>query len=106
MPACILSPEARKNLISIRAYTKKKWGIRQAKNYIKALEQCFNKIVKNPHLGRERPEIKPGYRSVAEGKHVIFYRVSDAGVEILGIPHGSMDIEHRLGHPKIKPREG
>jgi len=50
-------------------------------------------------------EIKPGYRSVAEGKHVIFYRVSDAGVEILGIPHSSMDIEHRLGRAKIKPRE-
>ena len=90
MPAYILSPEARKNLINIRAYTKKKWGIQQAKNYIKALEQCFDKIAKNPHLGRERPEIKPGYSSVAEGKHVIFYRVNDASVEILGIPHGSL----------------
>ena len=106
MPVYILSPEARKNLISVRAYTKKKWGIQQAKNYIKALEQCFDKIAKNPRLGRERPEIKPGYRSIAEGKHVIFYRVSDAGVEILGIPHGSMDLEHRLGRAIIKPREG
>lgn len=106
MSAYILSPETRKNFVGIRAYTKKKWGIQQATNYIKALEQCFDKIAKNPHLGRERPEIKPGYRSITEGKHIVFYRVSDAGVEILGVPHSSMDIEHRLGRARIKPREG
>ncbi len=47
-------------------------------------------------MGRERPEIKPGYRSIAEGKHVIFYRVGDSGIEILRILHERMDIEHRL----------
>ena len=46
---------------------------------------------------RERPEIKPGYRSMAEGKHVIFYRVGESGIEILRILHGRMDIEQRMG---------
>jgi plasmid stabilization system protein ParE len=45
---------------------------------------------------RERPEVKPGFRSMAEGKYVIFYRVGDSGIGILRIPHGRMDIERCL----------
>ncbi|MCP3867415.1 MAG: type II toxin-antitoxin system RelE/ParE family toxin [Gammaproteobacteria bacterium] len=88
------------NLIGIRAYTKEKWGIQQAITYIKALEKRFIQIAENPNLGKERPEIKPGYRSLVEGKHVIFYRVTHSGVEILGVPHTNMDLVHRLGPSK------
>jgi len=56
-------------------------------------------------MGRERPEIKSGYRSIAEGKHVIFYRAGDNGIEILRILHGRMNIEHRLGQTKIQVRK-
>ena len=100
MPAYVLSPEAKNHLIGIRAYTKEKWGTQQAITYIKALEKRFIQIAENPHLGKERPEIKPGYRSLVEGKHVIFYRVTHSGVEILGLPHTNMDLELRLGPSK------
>jgi toxin ParE1/3/4 len=96
MPSYRLSPEAKKDLLNIRAYTQKKRGNQQAQKYIDALEKRCNDLARNPHLGRERPEIKPGYRSIAEGKHVIFYRADDSSIEILRIPHGRMDIEHRL----------
>ena len=56
--------------------------------------------MQSPHIGRERPEIKSGYRSLAEGKHVIFYRVGDGGIDILRILHGRMDIEHRMGQTR------
>lgn len=39
MPSYSLSPEAKKDLLTIRAYTKNKWGIRQAQKYIDALEK-------------------------------------------------------------------
>ena len=42
---------------------------------------------------------------MAEGKHVIFYRVGDSGIEILRIAHGRMDIEHRLGQMKTMVSE-
>lgn len=97
MPSYSLSPEAKKDLLSIRAYTQKEWGSQQAQKYIDALEKRCDGLSQRPHTGRERPEIKPGYRSVAERKHVIFYRACDSGIEILRIPHGRMDIEHHLG---------
>ena len=102
MPSYRLSPEAKKDLLNIRAYTQKKWGNQQAQKYIDALERRCDELARSLHMGRERPEIKPGYRSIAEGKHVIFYRAGDSGIEILRIPHGRMDIEHHLGQTKTK----
>jgi toxin ParE1/3/4 len=96
MPSYSLSLEAKKDLLNIRAYIRKKWGNQQAQKYIDALEKRCDELARSPQMGRERPEIKPGYRSMAEGKHVIFYRVVDSGIEILRIPHGRMDIERCL----------
>ncbi len=64
--------------------------------YIDALEKKCTQLARSPHIGRERSEIKSGYRSLAEGKHIIFYRVGDGGIDILRILHGRMDIEHRM----------
>ena len=100
MPSYSLSPEAKKDLLTIRAHTQNKWGIQQAQKYIDALEIKCEKLARSPHIGRERPEIKPGYRSITEGKHVIFYRVGDSGIDILRILHERMDIEHRMGQTK------
>jgi toxin ParE1/3/4 len=97
MSSYSLSPEAKKDLLDIHAYTQNKWGRQQAQKYIDALEKRCDELGQSPHLGRERPEIKPGYRSIADGKHVIFYRVGDGGIEILRILHGRMDIEQRMG---------
>ncbi len=92
-----LSPEAKKDLLVIRAYTRDKWGNQQAQKYIDALEKKCEELAQSPNMGRERPEIKSGYRSLPEGKHVIFYRVGNSGIDILRILHGRMDIEHRMG---------
>ena len=97
MSSYSLSPEAKKDLLDIHAYTQNEWGLQQAQKYIYALEKRCDELAQSPHIGRERPEIKPGYRSIAEGKHVIFYRVSDSDIEILRILHGRMDIEQRMG---------
>jgi len=101
MPSYSLSPEAIKDLLTIRANTQNKGGIQQAQKYIDALEIKCEKLARSPYIGRERPEIKPGYRSITEGKHVIFYRVGDSGIDILRILHGRMDIELRMGQTKI-----
>ena len=38
---------------------------------------------KNPFAGRSRDEIRPGYRSFPVGQYVVFYRLSDSGVQIM-----------------------
>ncbi len=61
-----------------------------------SLEKRFNDLVKTPYLGRPRPDIQKDYRSIPEGKHIIFYRVTNDIIEIIGNPHASMDVESHL----------
>ncbi|MFV2061259.1 MAG: type II toxin-antitoxin system RelE/ParE family toxin [Gammaproteobacteria bacterium] len=96
MSSYLLSTEAKKDFLSIRAYTLKRWGALQAQKYLDSLEKKCDDLVKRPHLGRERPEIKTGFRSISEGKHMIFYRVSKKGIEILRVLHTRVDIEYKL----------
>ena len=61
-------------------------------DYLRSLNKRFEWLARNPFAGRERNDVQPGYRSFPEGSHVIFYMVSDEYVDIIGIPHKSMDI--------------
>ena len=56
----------------------------------------FEWQAENPLTGRERNDVHPGYRSFPEGSHIIFYVISDECVDIIGIPHKSMDVEPDL----------
>jgi toxin ParE1/3/4 len=49
-------------------------------------------LSKFPRLGRARDELHPGIRSVLVGMYLIFYRVTDAAVEIVRILHGARDL--------------
>ncbi|HJM51105.1 MAG TPA: type II toxin-antitoxin system RelE/ParE family toxin [Alphaproteobacteria bacterium] len=103
----VLTKPARADLKRIGQYTAEKWGIDQEKKYLTQLFERFDALAENPHLGRERPEIKPGYRSIVEGRHVIFYRVRGAKVEILNVLHGQMDLKRQLENPRRpRPRRG
>jgi len=60
--------------------------------YLQSLNSRFDWLAENPLTGRERNDAHPGYRSYLEGSHIIFYIVNDDDVDIIGIPHKSMDI--------------
>jgi len=92
----LLSAIAQQDIISIRDYTMNTWGQEQVSTYLSQLEQRFELLASNPQLGKKRDDVKEGYRSFQEGRHVIFYRVSEVGIEIIGIPHQSEDIEHHF----------
>jgi len=96
MSAYRLSPEAAKDILLIREYTQKKWGSSQAVKYINEIENKCKELSENPQLGRERPEIKLGYRSINEGKHIIFYRCSHSDIDILRVLHTRMDFHNIL----------
>ena len=44
-------------------------------------------------LGKARDEVAMGYRSYPEGRHVIFYLITDESIDIIGLPHRSRDID-------------
>ena len=92
----LLSELAQQDIISIRDYTMDTWGQEQVSKYLSQLEQRFEWLAENPQLGKKRDDVKEGYRSYPEGRHVIFYRITEGGVEVIGVPHQSEDIEHHF----------
>ncbi len=91
-----LTLAAKNDLKEIWRDTVERWSEQQAEKYIYQLEKKFKDLATTPKLGRSRPDIQKGYRSLPEGKHIIFYRVADNIIEIIGIPHASMDVETHL----------
>jgi toxin ParE1/3/4 len=40
--------------------------------------------------------VQPGYLCFPEGMHIVFYKIGKEGIDILGIPHQSMDVVRYL----------
>ncbi|MCI0697523.1 type II toxin-antitoxin system RelE/ParE family toxin [candidate division KSB1 bacterium] len=87
----IISPNARMDLIGIGIYTEKQWGKRQRKKYLNQLESKIRRLAKNPAQGRQHHELPEAPYGYHEGRHVIFYRLTSDGIEIIRILHDSMD---------------
>jgi toxin ParE1/3/4 len=91
MPKYILSSRADSDLEEIWDYTDQKWGRDQARTYLTQLENRMLILAHHPALGRKRYDIPGEPMSFHEGRHVIFYRSSQAGIEILRVLHDAMD---------------
>jgi toxin ParE1/3/4 len=94
-PRYTLRQLAENDLEEIWLYSLQEWGVDQADKYIRALLSRFSWLSENPTIGKHRTDIKPGYYSFPEGRHVIFYTLTSYGIDVIGIPHQRMDV---MGH--------
>lgn len=92
----ILSPRSKADLADIYAYTLQSWGKAQADTYLDKIEQSFNQLLDNPQMGRERSDVKDGYRCLNIEKHVLFYKMVKTEIHILGVLHSRMDAVNQL----------
>jgi toxin ParE1/3/4 len=91
-----LTPAAKEDLKGIWKYTESKWGEIQADNYLKSIEKSIVELVASPEKGRRREEIRKGYRSFSQGKHLIFYRIHEKQIEVIRILHQKMDVKSQF----------
>lgn len=63
-----------------------------ADKYIHAIVSRFPMLASMPLMGRERAELSPRLRSFVVGRHVIFYRPFEEGVEIARVLDGARDL--------------
>jgi toxin ParE1/3/4 len=96
MPLFRLTERAKTDLRSIGRYTQATWGHEQRNRYLARLDAWFHLLAREPHRGRACDDIRAGYRKYHVGWHLIFYRVSPEGLEIIRILHDRMDIENHL----------
>lgn len=83
---------AESDLESTWFYTVEQWGVEQADTYLKSMIKRFDWLANNSYLGKQRDDIKKGYYCFPEGMHLVFYTIINEQIEIIGIPHQSMDI--------------
>ncbi len=91
-----LRPKAITDLEEIWEYTVDTWGDEQAERYVRLINESFRKIADNPSSGRPCDAIREGYRRRGVGRHVIFYRPIDGGVDVVRILHERMDMDRHL----------
>jgi toxin ParE1/3/4 len=91
-----LVPLARADLEGIWRYSFETWSITQADTYHERLVRAFQALVVGTKTGRPIDHIRQGYYKFPVGSHLIFYRESTSGIEIVRILHQRMDIAKHL----------
>jgi toxin ParE1/3/4 len=98
----IRSAQANRDILEVLAYTKRRWGIKQAREYRKLLREALEAIANDPHCGKLRDDVRPGIRGrhiAQEGRparHILFYRVGSSTVEIVRFLYDGMDFRRHL----------
>lgn len=92
----ILSPRAQSDIEEIWDYTAAHWSLDQEDAYIRQIQGAIESVATNPRRGRACGGVRPGYRKYPAGSHVLFYRETPDGVDIVRILHRRMDFERHL----------
>jgi toxin ParE1/3/4 len=88
----IIAPSARLDFQEIHDYIAED-NADAASRWIDILADRFDLLCSQPGIGRQRDEIRPGYRSVAAGDYVIFFRKwEDDALEVVRVIHGKRDL--------------
>lgn len=97
MSGYVLSPAAQADLEQIWDYTRGRWGVDQAEEYLRELQRAIERAAANPRMGRSCDEIRSGYRKLASGSHTLFYRITTEDVvDVVRILHQRMDVDRHV----------
>ena len=88
--------KAVEDLNDISDYTLETWGPEQEVRYLKALDRALDRLAESPETGRACDWLREGYRKHLVGRHVVFYRLTAGGIEVVRVLHQSMDFERHL----------
>jgi toxin ParE1/3/4 len=91
MPSYRLSPLAEEDLFKIISTTIESWGSAQAKVYAQTIDAALLKLAQYPDFGRERSDVYDGAKSFPVEKHIVFYQISESGIDVARILHQRMD---------------
>jgi len=78
------------DLQGIGRYTRKRWGLEQARRYLGELDSCFHRLAECPELGQRAENTRPDLRLFRQGRHVIYYRRTEYGIRVIRVLHERM----------------
>lgn len=91
-----LTRSAERDLTSIADDTIGRFGISQAGRYRDSLFRTFESLAEHPEMGRDFGHVKEGCRRHEHGSHVIYYKITVAGILVLRLLHSRQDPETYL----------
>ena len=96
MTGLVLSPRAQSDLEEIWDYSAEHWGEDRAEEYLRALWRALEHIAEDPRRGRSCETIRAGYYKHSVGSHMIFYKMTSAGIDVVRVLHQRMDFRQHL----------
>ena len=96
MSQVILSPKAKSDLSDIWDYTLAEWGLDQAEKYLRDLWAALQTQARDPSTSVDISDVRKGYRKFRSGSHVIFFRRTREGIDVVRILHQRMDFERHI----------
>ncbi len=90
MAAYRLTRDAQTDLMEIRRYTLKQWGVEQSKKYLLELRQTIKVLSETPTMAKQRNEVGNNVFSFSHVSHVIYYTIDKNQLVVFGILHKSM----------------
>lgn len=92
MPKISITSLAESDLLDIWLYIAQD-NIAAADSFLDEIGNKCTLLSESPHIGREREELACRLRSYPVGKHIIFYRPTEHGVEIIRVLSAARDID-------------
>lgn len=96
MNQVILSPKAKSDLGDIWDYTLSEWGIDQAEKYVRELSAVMQAHACDSSTSADISDVRKGYRKIRSGSHVIFFKLTGEGIDVVRILHKCMDFERHF----------
>jgi toxin ParE1/3/4 len=90
-----LSPLAEADLEEIWSYTVARWSLEQAESYHALIVAAFDGLAAGTKRGSP-VDIRAGYLKYAVGSHLVFYRASEAGIDVMRLLHQRMHVSRHL----------
>ena len=91
----LVSTRAKTDLLQIYSYLSDRNPV-AAEGVVQRIDQKFSQLAELPFIGRPRPSLGAGLRSVVVGPHVIFYLVGQDTVTIVRVLDGRRDLDEEL----------
>lgn len=95
MSRVTFSPAAAADMDAIWDYTVNEWGADQADRYTDDIRDVCISLARGEKRGRT-VDVREGYLKHAVGRHLVFFRSTDTGIEVIRILHQSMDVGRHL----------
>lgn len=96
MSEVILSPRAKLDLGNIWDYTLSQWGVEHAEKYVRELWSSMEHAANNPIKSIDIGDVRREYKKSKSGSHVIFFKVTGTGIDVVRILHQKMDFDRHF----------